>query len=416
LLKKMTKKTLNVLLIEDNPDYAGLVQQWLSAAGDQVSFVLIWTDSLGGGLNRLRQGGVDVILLDLGLPDSDGVETYIAARANAPGIPVIVLSAGDSESLALRMIQEGAEDYLVKSSCNGELLVRAVRYAVVRRLSQVNQSRGEASSERARVIGILGAKGGVGTTTVACYLAAELRRQTGQEVLLADLDVQSGMASFLMGVESRYSLLDAITNIDRLDRNCWDAIVTDSTHDLHIISSPSLLGSGEVDSDGLRRVFSLIQSFYRWIVADLGRLSVVPVSVLDRVDELFVITTTSIPALYQAKRAVDAFVRNGMERDRLRLIVNQAEVGQSLSGSELNTIFGIPVYARLPHDSQHLQHACVHRTLPDPNSNIGQHMVKLARKVAGLDERKSRKGLPELFSFVDRFRKNGEGVATGRAD
>src|SRR5277367_6056114 len=124
----MNTTTLNVLLVEDNPDYAGLVQEWLTAAGDQVSFLLNWTDSLSAGLSRLSRGGVDVILLDLGLPDSDGVDTYIATRGNAPGIPIIVLSAGDSESLALRMIQEGAEDYLVKSSCTGELLVKTLRY------------------------------------------------------------------------------------------------------------------------------------------------------------------------------------------------------------------------------------------------------------------------------------------------
>jgi Flp pilus assembly CpaE family ATPase len=404
----MNNKTLKILLIEDSPDYAELVQQWLSAAADQAAFDLIWTDSLSAGLNRLSQGGVDVILLDLGLPDSDGVDTYLATRANAPSIPVIVLSAGDSESLALRMIQEGAEDYLVKSSCNPELLVRAVRYAVVRRRSQVGRGRAGASAEIARVIGVLGAKGGVGTTSVACFLAAELRRQTAQKVLLADLDVQAGMASFLMAVEPKYSMLDATRNLDRLDRSCWDGIVTRSSSDFDIIASPCLLGGGELDPDSLRQVFTLVRSFYRWIVADLGRVSVVSTTLADRVDELFIITSTSIPSLYQAKRAVDAFVRTGMERDRLRLIVNQAEEGQALSGSELNTIFGIPVYARLSHDPQQLHKACAERRLPDHNSNIGKQIVELGRKVAGIKARKSKKGLPEFFSFVERFRKNEE--------
>src|SRR5690349_20911677 len=110
----MDRKTLNVLLIEDSPDYAGLVQHWLSSTGEDVAFVLNWTDTLAAGLDRLARGGVDVVLLDLGLPDSYGVETLLAMRAHAPAMPVIILSAADSESLALQMIQEGAEDYLVK--------------------------------------------------------------------------------------------------------------------------------------------------------------------------------------------------------------------------------------------------------------------------------------------------------------
>lgn len=411
----MKNTTLNVLLIEDNPDYAGLVQVWLAGAGDQVSFVLNWTDSLGTGLSRLSRGGVDVVLLDLGLPDSDGVDTYLAARASAGGIPIIVLSAGDSESLALRMIQEGAEDYLVKSSCNAELLVRALRYALVRRQSQVHHLPGE-SARRAHVIGVLGAKGGVGTTTVACYLAGELRRQTQQDVLLADLDVQAGLASFLMGVEARYSLLDAIGNIERLDRECWEAIVTVCQSGLQIIPSPSLLGGGEMDSAVLSRVIMLVRSFYQWIVADMGRLSVLSTDLLGRFDEVFVITTASIQGLYQAKRTVDALLGHGLDRDQLRMIVNQADQGISLSGTQLNRIFGIPVYARLPHDSKRLQEACVETRLPEAGTEFGKQLTNLARKVAGLNEKPDRKGISELFSFVPGFRKNDETAAAKHID
>jgi DNA-binding NarL/FixJ family response regulator len=83
------------------------------------------------GLNRLAQGGVDVVLLDLGLPASNGLETFTKMKARASGIPIIILSAAGSELLALQMIQEGAADYLVKSACGAAALVRAVKYAVV---------------------------------------------------------------------------------------------------------------------------------------------------------------------------------------------------------------------------------------------------------------------------------------------
>src|SRR5258708_11177657 len=231
---------MNVLLIEDSPDYAELIQQWLSGAGEKVPFVLNLRDSLAAGMKRWAQGGVDVVLLDLGLPDSEGVETFLAARTQAPGIPIIILSAADSESLALQMIQEGAEDYLVKSTCTGELLVRTLRYAVIRR--QVSAG---VISEKARIIGVAGAKGGVGTTTVACNLAAALRRETAKDVLLADLDANSGLVSFVMGIEPKYSVLDAIGNVDRLDRSCCDAIVTPGPNGLHIAASGGTLGKDE---------------------------------------------------------------------------------------------------------------------------------------------------------------------------
>jgi len=83
----MNKKTLTVLLIEDNPEYAELVQGWLSARDrrrDDIAFTLNWTDSLVAGLNRLSQGDVDVILLSLALPDSSGLQTFTTTKAHAP--------------------------------------------------------------------------------------------------------------------------------------------------------------------------------------------------------------------------------------------------------------------------------------------------------------------------------------------
>src|SRR5271154_4859095 len=112
-------KTLTVLLIEDSPDYAALVEQWLSLRTD-TTFVLLRTDTLHAGLNCLNQGGVDVILLDLGLPDCSVVETFTRTKAQAGSVPVILLSGDSSEELALQLVRAGAQDYIVKGSCNGE--------------------------------------------------------------------------------------------------------------------------------------------------------------------------------------------------------------------------------------------------------------------------------------------------------
>src|SRR5580698_6712043 len=154
------KKTLTVLLIEDSADYAALVQQWLSLRTD-INFVLHWTDSMEAGLNRLKQRGVDVILLDLGLPDSSGVETFTRTKLHAAGVPVILLTGDSSERLALELVQAGAQDYIVKGGCNGETLAKAVQYAVMR-----NANRGSEASagvaEQANVRGVMGGKGGVG--------------------------------------------------------------------------------------------------------------------------------------------------------------------------------------------------------------------------------------------------------------
>lgn len=394
--RKMQTKTLKVLLIEDSAEYAELVQTWISPSGE-IAFALNWTDSLAAGLKRLSQGDVDVILLDPGLPDSNGLETFTRTRAHAPGVPVIILSSGDSESLALQMIQEGAEDYLVKSTCNRELLVRALQYALVRH-KHLATSGTQTPSEQAKVIGVIGAKGGVGTTTLACNLAAELRLQTPKKVLLADLDTQAGTVSFLMSADVKYSMLDAISIVHELDHASWEQLVANAGDGLHILTSPYLLGSAELEAVQIRQVLTLARPMYDWMVLDLGRLNVISRGMLDVVNQVFVVTTIGIPALYEAKRVIDALVRAGVEGDRLRLIVNEIEETHTLSGKQLTQIFGTQVYARLPHDSEELHESCVLRKLPREDSKIRQQIAALARNVAGLPEKKAKRALQPLFS------------------
>src|SRR5262249_52500068 len=151
--------------------------------------------------------------------------TYRAVRRWSSGIPVIVLSSADSESLALETIRLGAEDYLVKSACSSEVLMKALFYAVLRH-QRIAQSQAD-DSKRNRVVALAGVKGGVGTTTIACLLAAELRRNSKGSVLLMDLALDAGLVGFVMGIESRYSILDVTNNVDRLDPEFWAGVATD---------------------------------------------------------------------------------------------------------------------------------------------------------------------------------------------
>ena len=399
----MTAQALKVLLIEDSAEFAELVHTWLSPKGD-IAFILSWSDSLMQGLNSLAEGNVDVILLDLGLPDSNGYETFTTVRTYAPAVPVIVLSGGDSESLALRMVQEGAQDYIIKSTCNAEMLSKALRYASVRRRGPAAIAV-EASSDRAKVIGVIGAKGGVGVTTVACNLAVELRLQTNQTALLADLNLDAGLVGFLMNAESDYSLLDAISNFHRLDRSVWGSIVARTAGDVDVARSPGAFGEGDLDAEKLRFVLTLIRAFYRWILLDLGQLTRFSRGLLDRVDDVLLVTTTSVPALYEAKRVIGALRKAGFEGDRLRLIVNQLGNTQDFRGSELDHIFGIPVFAKLSGAAQQLHDACVQGKLPAESTDFREQIASVARKLAGLPilESKPKNVVSQLLSFTGKF-------------
>jgi Flp pilus assembly CpaE family ATPase len=402
----MQENTLTVLLIEDSPQFAQLVQHWLANMAGGGAFVLNWTDTLADGMSRLERGGVDVILLDLGLPDCTGMDTFVQARNRATKTPIVILSSADSESLALQMIQDGAEDYLVKSSCDAETLARAVRRAIVRR--KAHAAVAPASSTLSRVISVVGAKGGSGTTTIACTLAAELRQQTREKVLIADLDPNGGLVSFLTGVDCQYSVRDAISNLQRLDATVWESIVARNPDGLEVISSPRP-GQEEIDNERLRTVLAFTRPLYAWTVIDLGRLNHKSVDLLGADGEVFVVTAATIPALYSAKRAVETLLAASIDAERIRLIVNHLAEKHEVPQEDLQNMFGVPVYATVPSDAAEVHQACVQKRLPGAQSHIRKAVAALARKMTGVPEQ--RKGaLTSLVSFA-RFRRPAEDAA-----
>ncbi len=121
----------HVLLIEDSQGDARILRELLACA-KTARFVVECADRLTTGSEHLRRGDFDVVLLDLGLPDSQGLGTFLEVHARSPELPVVVLSGMEDETLALRAVQEGAQDYLVKGEVDANVLERTLRYAIER--------------------------------------------------------------------------------------------------------------------------------------------------------------------------------------------------------------------------------------------------------------------------------------------
>jgi diguanylate cyclase (GGDEF)-like protein len=122
---------MTVLLIEDSDVDSALVDRMMASVSG-VEIGLEVQPTLAGGLARLAHDGVDLVLLDLSLPDSRGLATFARLQAAAPALPVIVMSADEDDALALEAVRLGAQDYLAKGHVTTASLGRAVRYALER--------------------------------------------------------------------------------------------------------------------------------------------------------------------------------------------------------------------------------------------------------------------------------------------
>ncbi|MDM8549059.1 response regulator [Desulfobacterales bacterium HSG2] len=137
----MKDKSFNVLLIEDNPEDARLIQEFLSNTAG-ASFDTLLAERLSDGIEALSLGKFDVILLDLSLPDSTGLDTLTAVRSQVPETAVIVLTGLNDEETAIEAVRTGAQDYLIKGEFEPVLLSRSIQYAVERKQfeSQLRQA------------------------------------------------------------------------------------------------------------------------------------------------------------------------------------------------------------------------------------------------------------------------------------
>jgi DNA-binding response OmpR family regulator len=174
---------LTVLLIEDNRIEALQTKQWLANDG---GYEVVCVERMKLALERLSRGGIDIVLLDLFLPDSRGLETFLTLQSQAPQVPIVVLTGMEDESLGAAAVENGAQDYLVKHQVDATKLARVLRYALARQRSQGGHTYSSKTNNSARLVGFLGAKGGVGTTTVALHVALALARQQ-KSVILAEL-------------------------------------------------------------------------------------------------------------------------------------------------------------------------------------------------------------------------------------
>jgi len=241
-------------------------------------------------------------------------------------------------------------------------------------------------------LAFVSAKGGCGATTLACHIATELPRLVRAKVLLADLDMQAGLIGFLAKTKSPYSIADAVSNLQRLDQSFWHSLISNGIPDLEILTAPTAPGAKEVHAPQLKQVLAFARTQYPWTVLDLGRnMNGTTLSMLDMVDETYLVTTHEVPALHQAKQMIRYLVDSGYPQANIRLILNRIPKRLDVTLDEMEQMLGLPIFATLANDYQALQDAYVEGRLVDGNSHLGKSFARLAAKISGTtDDRKKK--------------------------
>jgi two-component system OmpR family sensor kinase len=245
----MTGKINKVLLVEDNPGDALLLRESLRELGGSSPFDLTQVGRLEEGLRSVRRETFDAILLDLSLPDACGVETVVRMQEAAPRLPIVVLTGLDDNAAALDAVRAGAQDYLVKGQIDGRLLVRALSYAIERKLTQE-----EIEQHLRRIMAL---------KDINMALTATLELPAVLEILLAKVEsLMPELSASIRLWDQERSSLDPVA-CHNLDETEWKAETTRVEFERlfidQVFSSKTLLVVNELQND----VRSRDGAFYR---------------------------------------------------------------------------------------------------------------------------------------------------------
>ncbi len=358
--------------------------------------VLLEQPSLGDPAafsKQLEQLHLDALLLDL-TQIKEPFEQVVRTIKSVPAAPMIIaLNDTAAPETILGAIRAGANEFLYPPLGAG--LSKALERLIGERAKQ------NATRQRGKTLAFFSAKGGCGATTIACHVAVEMQRATGQDILLADFDMDSGMVGFLMKAKAQYSILDAVRNVDRLDLSYWRALVSNGQAHLEMITAPPTASNhGPLEPEQFRDVLRFMRTSYDWVVADLGRsLNAVSLNLLEEIDEAYLIATLDMPALHQAKQIVQVLMDAGYSRNRLRLVLNRMPRRPDFEPGEVQRVLGVPIYEMLPNDYPELYEAYAQGNLLPPGSELGKSLSALAVKITGVQPKEKSKSRTSLSIF-----------------
>ncbi len=395
-----------VAVISPDPEVPGTLWRLLDQADVPLSLSMAIDSPLSAiddaDLQELRRASPDVVVIDLSSDPRAGLELVRSLVESGDAGAVLAVGSDFTQELLLEAIQAGVVEVLTKPLDPAHVLTALGR---VHRRSD-RSARSEAPLEPGRVLALVGAKGGVGTTALATNMAVEIHRTTGARTLLLDLDIEQGETAIFLGTEPRFSLLDLLRNFQPAVAGLLAACIDhheDSGIDLLAAPAHSqLLGADDLEllsGESMRQVIALLREHYDWIVIDRPR-SFHPAfsAILEEVDETYLVTTPDLQALRNVTRSLPLLRKASGQKNgtRIRMVVNRFPENSPISLREIEDTVGIEVFHTLGADFFPLNES-IHEGHPlvlTETSQFAHDIRSLAERVTGgAPEPQPRQGL-----------------------
>jgi pilus assembly protein CpaE len=293
----------------------------------------------------------DVVLMDINMPDMDGIAATEIIRQKMPAVKIVILSVQNDQNYMRRAMLAGARDFLTKPPMADELITAVRSAGVAARedksrsvqalaassasasTSQPSKGLGQAFSANGRVIMVYSPKGGAGTTTVAVNLALTLHNEETRCVIV-DGNLQFGDVAVFLNEQGKNTIIELAPRADELEPDIVEEVmIKHAGTGLHILAAPSKPEHAEnVRADHFGKLLEYLRRLYAYVVVDTtSYLNDVTLATMDVSDLIVLVVTQDIPAIKNARLFLDLASTIGIERDRICFVMNRYDSRISIS-------------------------------------------------------------------------------------
>lgn len=334
------KVTIKILLVDDIAETREGIKKLLAFEQD---FKVVGSAGNGReGVELAKELKPDIVIMDINMPDMDGLEAASRITKAVPTIGVIMMSVQDDPDYMQKAMLAGARFFLTKPVTMDQLYntIRSVyqQYEPIRRQMAIFNQPGyqpimedSASSSGGRpgnVIVVYSPQGGAGCTTIATNLASGLMKE-GIKVLLIDADLEFGDVGAFLDLRSQSTLSDAVENAADLDVDYFDSIVVTHSSGLKVLLGPQRPSIGadirEGQPDAVNSIIQQVKGYYDFVVVDTSTsIDAVIAGLLETATKILLVTTPTLPSIKNTRLVLDMFVESGFPNNKTALVLNRA--------------------------------------------------------------------------------------------
>ncbi len=373
---------ITILLVDDIAEARENIKKLLAFEPD---FKVIGGAGTGReGVEMAKQFSPDIIIMDINMPDMDGLEATSIINKSVPTSAVIIMSVQNDSDYMRRAMLSGARDFLTKPVNMDELYntIRAVykthepirrQYAAMENMPDIRHVTGSLSGEQSRaghILALYSPKGGVGVTTIVTSLASGLMRE-GNKVLIVDADLQFADVHTFLNVQAQSTVVELAADADDLDIDLFENLVMTHDSGLKVLVGPSRPEfADEVGPSTIATILSKIRENYDFIVVDTSNaLTESVLNIFEVSSKIFLVSTPTLASIKHVRFVLDLFDQLGTDPNKSHIILNKVwdeRQGKSATiGSEkVASYLKRPVIGKIPQVDERQILSAINKGIP----------------------------------------------------